>query len=45
VATSRLEDKRHYLSDVMFGAVLGIVAGRTATVGRGAVAFRWVGRK
>jgi hypothetical protein len=26
--------KRHYLSDVAFGAALGIVAGRTVTVGR-----------
>jgi membrane-associated phospholipid phosphatase len=25
--------KRHYLSDVVFGATLGIVAGRTATFG------------
>src|SRR6185369_8804699 len=39
VATSRLEDKRHYLSDVTFGAVLGIVAGRTVTVGRGDARF------
>ena len=39
VATSRLEDKRHYLSDVAFGAVLGIVAGRTVTVGGGDARF------
>jgi membrane-associated phospholipid phosphatase len=34
VAMSRVEMKRHYLSDVAFGAALGIVAGRTVTVGR-----------
>jgi len=39
VATSRMEDNRHYLSDVAFGAVLGIVAGRTVTVGRGDARF------
>lgn len=33
VAMSRVEMKRHYLSDVAFGAALGIVAGRTITVG------------
>jgi hypothetical protein len=31
VATSRLHDNRHYLSDVTFGAALGLVAGRTVT--------------
>jgi membrane-associated phospholipid phosphatase len=35
VAASRVEMKRHYLSDVAFGAMLGIVAGRTVTVGHG----------
>lgn len=35
VAASRVEMKRHYLSDVAFGAALGIVAGRAVTVGRG----------
>jgi len=39
VATSRLETGRHYLSDVTFGAFLGIVAGRTVTVGRGDARF------
>ena len=34
VAASRVEMKRHYLSDVAFGAALGIVAGRTVKVGR-----------
>ena len=32
VAASRVQGKRHYLSDVMFGAALGIVAGRTVTM-------------
>jgi hypothetical protein len=35
VAGSRLQTKRHHLSDVAFGAALGIIAGRTVTVGRG----------
>jgi membrane-associated phospholipid phosphatase len=34
-ATSRLSENRHYASDVIFGAALGIVAGRTVTVGSG----------
>jgi membrane-associated phospholipid phosphatase len=35
VAASRIQDKRHYLSDVAMGAVVGIVAGRAVTVGHG----------
>jgi PAP2 superfamily len=35
VAASRVEMKRHYLSDVAFGAALGIIAGRTVKVGHG----------
>lgn len=31
VATSRLRDNRHYLSDVVFGAAVGLLAGRTVT--------------
>lgn len=31
VATSRLHDDRHHLSDVIFGATIGLVAGRTVT--------------
>jgi hypothetical protein len=31
VATSRLHDNRHYLSDVVFGAAVGIVIGRSVT--------------
>lgn len=39
VAASRVQDKRHFLSDVTFGAALGIVAGRSVTVGRGDAKF------
>jgi len=39
VAASRIQDKRHFLSDVTFGAALGIVAGRTVTIGRGDAKF------
>lgn len=35
VAASRIQVRRHFLSDVTFGAALGIVAGRTVTIGRG----------
>ena len=33
VGASRIQDNKHYLSDVAFGATLGIVAGRTVTLG------------
>jgi membrane-associated phospholipid phosphatase len=39
VATSRIRDNRHYLSDVVFGAAIGMVAGRTVTIGRGDTRF------
>jgi membrane-associated phospholipid phosphatase len=39
VAASRIEEKRHFLSDVAFGAAIGIVAGRTVTIGRGDARF------
>jgi membrane-associated phospholipid phosphatase len=39
VAASRMESKRHYLSDVAFGAAIGIVAGRTVTIGHGDARF------
>jgi membrane-associated phospholipid phosphatase len=39
VAASRIHDSRHYLSDVVFGAAIGMVAGRTVTVGRGDARF------
>lgn len=32
VATSRLQENRHFLSDVLVGAAIGLVAGRTVTV-------------
>jgi membrane-associated phospholipid phosphatase len=35
VAASRIQEKRHFLSDVAFGAAIGILAGRTVTVGSG----------
>jgi membrane-associated phospholipid phosphatase len=31
VAASRLHDNRHYLSDLVFGATVGTIAGRTVT--------------
>ena len=31
VAASRLHDNVHYLSDVVFGAAVGSIAGRTVT--------------
>ena len=36
VAASRLSENRHHLSDVVFGAAVGITAGRTVTFSRGA---------
>ena len=35
IGLARIEGKRHYLSDVVFGAAIGIVAGRSVTVGLG----------
>ncbi|MGE0816132.1 MAG: phosphatase PAP2 family protein [Vicinamibacterales bacterium] len=35
VAGSRLQDRRHYLSDVLFGAGIGLVSGRSARIGHG----------
>ena len=32
VAASRIQSRRHFLSDVVFGAALGIAAGRTVTI-------------
>lgn len=34
VGASRLQSRRHYLSDVVFGAALGTIAGRTVAVTR-----------
>jgi len=39
VAASRVQAKRHYLSDVAMGAAIGIVGGRSVTVGRGDARF------
>ena len=39
VAGSRVQGNRHYASDVIFGAAVGIVAGRTVSVGHGAGRF------
>jgi membrane-associated phospholipid phosphatase len=39
VAASRIQDKRHFLSDVTFGAAIGIVAGRSVTIGQGHAKF------
>jgi hypothetical protein len=39
VGASRLNANKHFLSDVAFGAALGIVAGRTVTVGIGSTKF------
>ena len=39
VAASRLQERRHFASDVIFGAGIGIVSGRVVTVGQGATRF------
>jgi membrane-associated phospholipid phosphatase len=39
VAAQRIQERRHFLSDVAFGAAFGIAAGRTVTVGRGEARF------
>ncbi len=39
VAASRMQAKRHYLSDVIAGATIGIMAGRSVTVGSGSMKF------
>lgn len=39
VAASRVQVKRHYLSDVTLGATLGIIGGRSVTIGRGDTRF------
>jgi membrane-associated phospholipid phosphatase len=35
VGGSRLSENKHYLSDVIFGAAIGVVCGRATTVGSG----------
>lgn len=39
VAGSRLQENKHFLSDVIFGAGIGIVSGRAVTVGSGTATF------
>ncbi len=39
VAASRITENRHFLSDVIFGAAIGITAGRTVTFGWGQTRF------
>jgi len=39
VAGSRVTENRHYVSDVVFGATIGIIAGRTVTIGHGGQRF------
>jgi membrane-associated phospholipid phosphatase len=39
VAASRIETQRHFLSDVAFGAAIGMVSGRTVTLGTGNARF------
>ena len=40
VAASRLSENRHYLSDVIFGAAIGLAGGRAVTFERGDTRFR-----
>jgi hypothetical protein len=39
VAMARVEKQKHFLSDVAFGAAVGILAGRTVTIGSGEKRF------
>lgn len=39
VAGSRLQENRHFMSDVLFGAAIGIVSGRAVSVGHGQARF------
>jgi membrane-associated phospholipid phosphatase len=39
VAMARIEKKKHFLSDVAFGAAIGILSGRTVTIGSGGKRF------
>ena len=40
VAASRLSENKHYLSDVVFGAAIGLAGGRTVTLSRGETTFQ-----
>lgn len=42
VAASRLSENRHYLSDVIFGATVGMMAAHTVTIGHGRAKFALV---
>jgi hypothetical protein len=39
VGAQRIQDSKHHLSDVAFGAALGIIAGRTVTIGHRGMKF------
>jgi membrane-associated phospholipid phosphatase len=39
VAGNRLPENKHFLSDVLFGAAVGIASGRTVTIGQGRARF------
>ncbi len=39
IAASRLSENKHFLSDVIFGAAIGIMSGRTVTIGLGPARF------
>ena len=39
IAASRLSENKHFLSDVAFGAMIGLAAGRTVTFDRGSARF------
>ena len=39
VGASRMTENRHFASDVIFGAAIGVVAGRTVSVGHGTARF------
>jgi len=39
VAAARVENRRHFLSDITFGAALGILSARAVTIGRGPARF------
>jgi PAP2 superfamily len=39
VGGSRMQENKHYVSDVIFGVAIGIVSGRTTTIGRGKATF------
>lgn len=40
VAVARVQENHHYVSDVVFGAALGLVSGRTVSVGKASTPFQ-----